>query len=102
MEETLTISEVASKLKMSYGAVYAHRFHWGFFQMEGSRVWRVSKTTLDQKRQKTHNVCRLDDQVGDKEKLCRSEKMNSVYGRSILPHRAARELDALLKQLKNN
>ena len=40
-ERTLTIKEVANLLNLSYSTVFAHRFKWGFFQMEGSKAWRV-------------------------------------------------------------
>ncbi|OOF59328.1 hypothetical protein [Rodentibacter myodis] len=64
MEQTLTIAEVAKLLKMSYGYVFSKRKLWGFFQMEGSRVWRVFESDLAKYRKKSQNVSRQDTQYG--------------------------------------
>ena len=103
MEQTLTIKQTAKLLNLSYSAVFNHRHKWGFFQMEGSNIWLVEKSVLEQRRKKQNNLY-CDVQVGDysvENRKCRSEKINTAYGKSILPHRAEKELDALLKQLKS-
>lgn len=51
-ERTLTIKEVADLLNLSYSTVFAHRFKWGFFQMEGSKAWRVFREDLDRCRKR--------------------------------------------------
>ena len=56
---TLTIQEVADLLNLSYSTVFAHRLKWGFFQMEGSRAWRVFREDLDRCRKRKNNVIRL-------------------------------------------
>lgn len=58
-ERTLTIKEVADLLNLSYSTVFAHRFKWGFFQMEGSKAWRVFREDLDRCRKRKNNVIRL-------------------------------------------
>ncbi|WP_077500273.1 DNA-binding protein [Rodentibacter rarus] len=103
MEQTLTIQEVAKELNISESSVRKHRLEWGFFRMEGSRIWRVYPSDLVKNRRKENNIRRLCVQVGDSEKKkCRSEKTNSAYGKSILPRRAASEFDAVVKRLKRN
>ncbi|MGV6989617.1 helix-turn-helix domain-containing protein [Testudinibacter sp. P80/BLE/0925] len=103
MEKALTINDVAEMLSLSYGTVYNHRYKWGFFKMEGSRIWRIYQSDLEKNRKKQNNVCRLEMQVGDKENpKCRSTKHQVVSGGLISERRAVRELDALLKQLKKN
>ena len=101
--EALTIKQAAELLNLSYYTVYAHKQDWGFFQMEDSRVWRVYKSDLDQKRKKQNNTIRPCDRVGDKEKTkCRSEKIKTVSGKLTLPHRVASEFDAGGKRLTRN
>ncbi|TCJ96189.1 hypothetical protein EV694_1741 [Volucribacter psittacicida] len=102
MEQALSIQDVADLLKMSYSAVYNNRERWGFFRMEGSRIWRIYKADLEKNRKKQNNVCRLEMQVGDKELQCRSTKKQMVSGGLISERRVAKELDTLLKQLKGN
>ncbi|MDA3977680.1 DNA-binding protein [Gallibacterium sp. AGMB14963] len=102
MEQALSLKKAAKLLDMSYDAVYNHRHKWGFFKMPGSRLWRIYYSDLEKIREKQNNVCRLEMQVGDKEKQCRSTKKKMVYGGLISGHRADKELDALLKRLKGN
>ncbi|MCR1838501.1 DNA-binding protein [Rodentibacter caecimuris] len=100
MEQTLTVKQAAKLLNLSYSTVFARKKEWGFFQMKSSKIWLVEKSVLEQSKKKKNNLCR-DIQVGDSEKRkCRSENQKTGYGKSILPHRAEKELDALLKQLK--
>lgn len=102
MEQTLTVKQAAKLLNLSYSTVFARKIEWGFFQMESSRIWLVEKSVLEQCKKKKNNLCR-DMQVGDftEKRKCRSENRKMAYGKSILPRRAEKELDALLKQLKN-
>lgn len=97
-ERTLTIKEVAHLLNLSYSTVFAHRFKWGFFQMEGSKAWRVFREDLDRCRKRKNNVIRLvgltDIKNGGKNK-CQSTR-EEVHIGSILQHRVANELDEAL------
>ncbi|MCI5763149.1 helix-turn-helix domain-containing protein [Actinobacillus porcinus] len=97
--KTLTIQEVADLLNLSYRTVYSHRFRWGFFQMEGSRVWRVFENDLEKCRKKKNNVIRLVRSANNKKEggveICRSIKEEISIG-STLPPRVASELDRLL------
>ncbi|QIA76702.1 helix-turn-helix domain-containing protein [Rodentibacter caecimuris] len=103
MEQTLTIQQVAKELNISETSIRKNLINWGFFRMEGSRVWRVYPSDLVKNRRKENNMRRLCVQVGDSEKRkCRSEKTNSAYGKSILPRRVASEFDAVVKRLKRN
>ncbi|WP_147285444.1 helix-turn-helix domain-containing protein [Phocoenobacter uteri] len=100
MEEALSIQEVADKLKMHYQTVYEKRHKWGFFQMEGSRVWRVYPSVLEQKRKKQASIGRLvsiTDLMGEQQ--CHSTNENQVSGGLVSQRHQAKELDALLKQL---
>ncbi|WP_439239100.1 MULTISPECIES: helix-turn-helix domain-containing protein [Lonepinella] len=101
-EKALSIQEVADLLNVSYITVYAHRLKWGFFQMEGSRMWRVFRSDLENNRKKQNNSSRLCVQIGDspmENKLCRSEKTNTVFGKLTLPHHSANDFDVLVKRL---
>lgn len=97
-DRTLTIKEVADLLNLSYSTVFAHRLKWGFFQMEGSRAWRVFREDLDRCRKRKNNVIRLvgltDKKDGGKDR-CQSTKEAILIG-STLQHRVANELDAAL------
>ena len=46
MEQTLTIRDVAKCLNLSETTVRKNKLKWGFFQMEGSRMWRVLNPIL--------------------------------------------------------
>lgn len=94
---TLTIKEVADLFKLNYSTVYAHRIKWGFFQMEGSRVWRVFPDDLENARKKKNNVIRLVRSATNKQgdEQCRSIKETMSIGLT-LPHQVANELDRLL------
>lgn len=50
MEQTLTIKQTAKLLNLSYSTVFNHRHKWGFFQMEGSNIWLVEKSVLEQRK----------------------------------------------------
>ncbi|BFU60731.1 MULTISPECIES: helix-turn-helix domain-containing protein [Rodentibacter] len=97
-DRTLTIREVADLLNLSYNTVFAHRLKWGFFQMEGSRVWRVFREDLDHCRKRKNNVIRLvgltDTKNGGKDR-CQSSR-EAMYIGSTLQHQVANELDEAL------
>ncbi|OOH92159.1 DNA-binding protein [Pasteurellaceae bacterium 15-036681] len=95
--ETLSIKQVASILNVSYGTVFNHRHQWGFYKMEGSRLWRIDKTDLDLLKKRSNNDRGLVLSVGE-EKLCRSEKEETSITLTSIPL-AVKELDALLKRL---
>ncbi|EDK13493.1 hypothetical protein CGSHiR3021_01462 [Haemophilus influenzae 22.4-21] len=40
----------AKLLNLSYSTVFSHRHKWGFFQMEGSNIWLVEKSVLEQRK----------------------------------------------------
>ncbi|HHF7332051.1 TPA: helix-turn-helix domain-containing protein, partial [Haemophilus influenzae] len=104
MEQTLTIRDVAKCLNLSETTVRKNKLKWGFFQMEGSRMWRVFKSDLDRNRKKAENLSDLYAKVGDtqEKQKCRSAKIKMACGKSILPHQAASEFDAVVKQLTKN
>lgn len=98
MEETLSIKQAAKHLGMCYSTVYSHRLDWGFFQMKGSKLWRIHKSDLEQLKKRSNNTGRLALSV-DEVTLCRSSnEMKPAHGGWILPHQTAKELDALLAQ----
>ncbi|OOF50703.1 helix-turn-helix domain-containing protein [Rodentibacter trehalosifermentans] len=103
MEQTLTIKEVAKELNIGETTIRKNLLNWGFFRMAGSKIWRVYPSDLEKNRREENNMRRLCVKVGDSEKRkCRSEKINSAYGRSISPRQAASEFDAVVKRLKKN
>lgn len=104
MEETLTIRDVARCLNVSENTVRKNKKKWGFFQMEGSRLWRVFESDLDRNRKKEEDTSRLCAQVGDKleKRKCRSEKTKMACGKLTSPHRMASDFDAAVKRLTRN
>ncbi|GAB1661259.1 DNA-binding protein [Mannheimia haemolytica] len=95
--ETLSIKQVANILNVSYWTVFNNRHRWGFYQMDGSRLWRVDKSNLDLLKKRSNNDRGLALSVGE-EKLCRSEKEVTSITLTSTPL-VEKELDALLKQL---
>lgn len=95
--EALSIKQVANILNLSYRTVFNHRHKWGFYKMEGSRLWRMDKTDLDLLKKRSNNSRGLALSVGE-EKLCRSEKEETSITLTSTPL-VVRELDELLKQL---
>ncbi|MGX2974914.1 helix-turn-helix domain-containing protein [Ursidibacter arcticus] len=99
MEETLTIKQVADYLQMDYQTVFKHRFRWGFFRMEGSNVWRITKSGLEKAQKRSNNADRLALSV-EEVKLCRSTKEKKVTtGGLISQPRVVKELDTLLARM---
>lgn len=94
--EHLTIKQAAKELKFHHSTVRKHLLEWKFFQMPGSRVWRVRRSDLERVKEIMNNPDRLALSV-EEVKLCRSTKEEKYTGLLSLP-RVAKELDVLLAQ----
>ena len=96
-ERALTLQEVAEITGFSYSAIFDKRFAIGF-RLPGSRRWRVWPSRLAELTAPRNNVTRLSLRV-DGTEPCQSAKIKSpASGKLTSARRAAKELDALLKQ----
>ena len=98
MGEILTIKQASKYLNMSESAVRNHLIGWGFFQMPGSRVWRVHRSYLDKIKKQGNNPRESTLFVSNKRgNLCHSTNGRAVTT-LILQRKLAAELDARLKR----
>ncbi|WP_208452201.1 hypothetical protein [Burkholderia gladioli] len=99
-ETALTLQQVAERLQLSYGTVFAMRQKIGF-RLPGSRVWRVWPSRLADLSEKRNNLTRLSLRVGGENGCQSTSEKARRSGTSISGRQAAKELDDLLKQLKD-
>lgn len=97
MEMALTLQQVAERLQLSYGTVFAMRHQIGF-RLPGSRVWRVWPEHLAEFSKKRNNLTRLSLRVGGENECPSAKTQIPVSGGLISARKASRELDALLAQ----
>ena len=99
-ETALTLQQVAERLQLSYGTVFAMRQKIGF-RLPGSRVWRVWPSRLADLSEKRNNLTRLSLRVGGEQGCQSTNEKARMSGTSISGRQAEKEFDVLLKRLKD-
>ncbi|HHF1624311.1 TPA: hypothetical protein ACPI87_001234 [Haemophilus influenzae] len=73
MEPTLTICDVAKYLNLSETTVRKNKLKWGFFQMEGARMWQFLNPILIA--------------------IAKKQKISAIYMRRLAIHRRNKNAD---------
>lgn len=106
--EHLTINQVAKELNCHPNTVRQHLVDWGFFKMESSAVWRISRenferakrrASIDQIKKRSDNDRGLSLSVEEKRKCRSTEDKQTARGGLISQPQTARELREALARL---